>query len=136
MRGACRSTARCAVASITTTRDGMTAGARVRINAQLASSVSLAWDTVTLPEGISYQTTLASLRVDASFFARMFLNVFTQYNNVTGQLSSNVRFDFIHHPLSDVYVVVNDTRVVEPFQTATAPSSRAVIVKLTHLFSF
>jgi hypothetical protein len=118
------------------TRDGITAGTRVRLNAQLASTVSVAWDTVTLPEGIAYQTKLASVRVDASFSTRMFLNVFTQYNSVTGQLSSNVRFDFIHHPLSDVYVVVNDTRIVDPFQPSAALSTRAVIVKLTHLFSF
>ena len=88
-----------------------------------------------LPEGISYRTTLAALRVDASFSTRMFLNGFVQYNSVTRQISSNVRFDFIHHPLSDIYVVLNDTHMVEPAVSA-ATDSRAVIVKVTHLFSF
>jgi hypothetical protein len=27
---------------------------------------------------------------------------FVQYNNVTRQISSNIRFDFIHRPLSDI----------------------------------
>jgi hypothetical protein len=42
-----------------------------------------------------------------------------------------VRFDFIHHPLSDLFVVYNETR---PAGSATAVSVR--VVKLTHLLSF
>ena len=117
------------------TRDGVTAGGRVRINEKLASTLSVAWDSVALPEGISYRTTLASLRVDASFSTRMFLNGFVQYNSVTRQVSSNVRFDFIHHPLSDIYVVLNDTHAVDT-PVAVATDTRAIIVKVTHLFSF
>ena len=95
----------------------------------------MTWDTVALPEGISYRTTLASLRVDASFSTRMFLNGFVQYNSVTRQVSSNIRFDFIHRPLSDVYVVLNDTHVVDPVVPGVT-DTRAVIVKVTRLFSF
>jgi hypothetical protein len=29
---------------------------------------------------------------------------------VTRQVSTNVRYDFIHHPLSNLFVVYNDTR--------------------------
>jgi hypothetical protein len=75
------------------------------------------------------------LRVDASFSTRMFLNGFVQYNSVTRQVSSNVRLDFIHHPLSDIYVVLNDTHAVDaPVTVAT--DTRAIIVNVTHLFSF
>ena len=118
------------------TRDGVTVGGRVRLNEQLASTVSMSRDAVTLPEGISYQTTLASLRIDASLSTRIFLNAFVQYNSVTGHVSSNVRFQFIHHPLSDLYVVLNDSRIVDSLNAAAAPPSRAVSVKVTHLFSF
>jgi hypothetical protein len=67
----------------------------------------------------------------------MFLNAFIQYNSVTRQLASNIRYQFIHHPLSDVFLVYNDTR----FGTTTAlptavPPSRALILKMTHLVSF
>jgi hypothetical protein len=118
-------------------RDGVTAGGRLRINERVASTVSVARDTVALPEGISYHTTLASVRLDASFSTRMFLNGFAQYNNVTRQISSNIRFDFIHHPLSDIYVVVNDTRFIDAERPVAAPpATRAVVVKMTHLFSF
>jgi hypothetical protein len=62
----------------------------------------------------------------------MFLNAFVQYNGLTRDVSSNVRFDFIHHPLSDLFVVYNETR---PFDDGVL-SSRSVAVKLTHLLSF
>jgi len=67
----------------------------------------------------------------------MFLNAFIQYNSVTHQWLSNIRYDFIHHPLSDIYLVYNDTRfqnVLTP--TAAQVPSRAFILKVTHLLSF
>jgi hypothetical protein len=91
---------------------------------------------VVLPEAVSYQTKLASVRVDTSVSTRVFLNVFVQYSSVTGQVSSNVRFQFIHHPLSDIYVVLNDSRTVDFLDPVATPSARFVTVKVTHLFSF
>lgn len=56
----------------------------------------------------------------------------SNFNADTHQLSSNIRFDLIHHPLSDLYLVYNDTR-----DTITGRvRERAFIVKLTNLFSF
>ena len=47
----------------------------------------------------AFDTTLMSLRVDGSLSTRMFLNAYVQYNGVTRQVFSNIRYDFIHHPL-------------------------------------
>ena len=61
----------------------------------------------------------------------------TLIDSVTHQVLSNIRYDFIHHPLSDVFVVYNDTRfqnVLTP--TAAQLPSRALILKVTHLLSF
>ena len=67
----------------------------------------------------------------------MFLNAFIQYNSVTRQLASNIRYQFIHHPLSDLFLVYNDTRFRDSGPAGLAqPPSRAVILKLTHLLSF
>ena len=82
---------------------------------------------------MTFDTTLVSLRVDGSFSTRMFLNAFVQYNSVTKQVLTNVRYDFIHHPLSDLYVVFNETRSTGG---GSLPPSRSLVVKLTHLFSF
>jgi hypothetical protein len=90
-------------------RSGVTGGVRARFSPKLAATLSVSRDQVRAG-GASFGTTLASVRIDGSFSTRMFLNAFFQYNSVTRQLSSNVRYDFIHHPLSDLYIVYNDTR--------------------------
>jgi len=119
------------------TRAGVTAGGRVRVSARLATTLSVSRDVIDLPAGVTFNTTLASLRVDASFSTRMFLNAFIQYNSVTRQLASNIRYQFIHHPLSDLFLVYNDTRFRDSGPAGLAqPPSRAVILKLTHLLSF
>ena len=113
------------------TRRGYTAGARVRVNSNLATTLSVSRDMVDLP-GTSFQTTLATLRVDTSFSTRMFLNAFIQYNSVTHQVLSNIRYDFIHHPLSDIFITYNETRDQDGIQVP----SRQLALKVTHLLSF
>jgi len=53
-------------------------------------------------------------------------------NADTHQVSSNLRFNFTHHPLSDIYVVYNDRRDT----TGGELAERALIVKVTNLFNF
>ena len=113
------------------TRDGVSGGVRVRVNAKVAATATMSRDLVKLA-GRSFTSDLLQLRLDTSFSTRMFLNAFVQYNGLTRDVSSNVRFDFIHHPLSDLYVVYNETR---PFDLGVVPS-RSVAVKLTHLLGF
>lgn len=115
----------------TGSRRGYTAGARVRFSPQLATTLSFSRDMVDLP-GTSFHTDLASLRIDVSFSTRMFLNAFIQYNSVTHQVLSNVRYDFIHHPLSDIFITYNETRDSNGIQVP----SRQLAVKLTHLLNF
>jgi hypothetical protein len=119
------------------TRTGFTAGSRVRFSTRLATTISVSRDVIELPDGVTFDTNLASVRVDASFSTRMFLNAFVQYNSVTRQVSSNIRYQFIHHPLSDIFLVYNDTRFTDTGPGgASVPPSRALILKVTHLFSF
>jgi len=113
-------------------RTGATGGARVRFNAYLATTASVSRDWVDAG-GTAFSTTLASLRIDGSFSTRMFLSAFVQYNSVTKQVSSNIRYDFIHHPLSDLYIVYNDTRGTSGLGL---PPTRSLTVKVTQLFSF
>jgi hypothetical protein len=67
-----------------------------------------------------------------AFTPRAFVNAFIQYNADTHLVSSNLRFDLIHRPLSDLYIVYNDTRDTLGAQLR----ERAFIVKLTNLFDF
>jgi hypothetical protein len=113
------------------TRDGVSGGVRVRVNTKVATSATMSRDVVKLA-GQSFTSDLLQLRLDTSFSTRMFLNAFVQYNGLTRDVSSNVRFDFIHHPLSDLFIVYNETR---PFDDGVL-TSRSVAVKVTHLLSF
>ena len=76
-------------------------------------------------------TDLLSTRILYSFNTNMFLKALLQYNSRDGFVASNVRFNFIHNPLSDLYVVYNESRT--PLGDVI---DRALILKLTYLFSF
>jgi hypothetical protein len=112
-------------------QQGFTAGGRLRFHAKLATTVHFSRNMVDLP-GVTFDTNLLSLRVDGSFTTRMFLNAFIQYNSVNREVLSNVRFNFMHHPLSDLFIVYDETRS----SNGTLPPSRALTLKLTHLLSF
>jgi hypothetical protein len=77
------------------------------------------------------RTDLTGMRFVYAFTPRAFLNAFVQYNSSTGQISSNIRFNLIHRPLSDLFIVYNDTR-----DTTGVVVDRALIVKFTNLFDF
>ena len=103
-------------------------GLRWRLNAHVAVSTTLSRNVVTLPEG-SFTGDLVGLRVDWSFTPRMFLNTFVQYNGESDTWLSNVRYNLIHRPLSDIYVVWNETH-------APGIAGRALLLKYTHLIAF
>jgi hypothetical protein len=109
-------------------RKYVTGGLRVRFNEHIAVSGSYERNSVDLTEG-SFVTNLGTVNLDWSFTPRMFLNAFVQYNSDTDAWLSNIRFNLIHRPLSDVFIVWNETR-------QSGLTLRSVIVKYTHMFSF
>ena len=97
---------------------------------RLATQLNYQKSDVHLREG-SFTTHLASLRTDYSFNPKISLSALIQYNSDTHQVSSNIRFRFIHHPLSDFYVVYNDQH-----DTDLHRSDRSLTLKYTHLLNF
>ena len=75
---------------------------------------------------------LATLRVDYTFSPRMTIRSLTQYNTSTNEISNNIRFNLIHHPLSDFFIVYNE----QQYTDGRVAAGRGVVVKYTHLFSF
>lgn len=105
--------------------------ARLKPNQHMNVSVNYDRNDVTLPNG-SFATNLVGTRFLYAFSPRAFFNAFIQYNADTHLVSSNIRFNFTHHPLSDIYLVYNDTR-----DTAAGHLvGRSFIIKCTNLFSF
>ncbi len=90
------------------------------------------WDHADLSlRTYDFSTELVSTRVAYSFTTNMFLNALIQYSSREGLIASNIRFNLIHRPLSDLFLVYNEQRSPEGHVL-----DRALITKLTYLFSF
>ena len=103
-------------------------GLRFRLNEHVAASANITRNIISLPQG-RFAANLERFRLDWSFTPRMFLNAFVQYNGEADSWLSNIRFNFIHRPLSDIYIVWNETR-------APGDTRRALMLKYTHLIAF
>ena len=82
--------------------------------------------------GGSFTTNLLGTRVLYAVSSKMFFNAFLQYNTDSNQLSTNIRFNIIHHPLSDLFIVYTDRRDT----LSNRIIDRAFVVKFTQLFNF
>jgi hypothetical protein len=102
----------------------------VKPNHHLSLTFNYQRDAVDLPPG-RFTANLLGTRMRYAFSPRALLAAFFQYNSTTRQVSSNVRFNLIHRPLSDLFVVYNDLR-----DTSGRPLQRAIILKLTNLVDF
>ena len=94
------------------------------------SQVTWTHNDITLPSG-DFVTDLVNTRLQYSFNTRMFLNALIQYNSELKEISSNIRFNLIHKPLSDLFLIYNERR-----STTGEVMDRAFIGKLTYVFSF
>ncbi len=86
---------------------------------------------LTVPQ-TSFVSRLATLRTGYSFSSNMFLDSLVQYRTDVKQFSANVRFNLIHRPLSDFFIVYNESQFTDTSQTA----GRGIIVKYTQMFAF
>jgi hypothetical protein len=106
-------------------------GPTVRLSSRVNTGVSWSRNVIALRTG-AFTTDLITGRVNYSFSTRMFVNALLQYNTDAGQWSSNVRFNIIHRPLSDFFLVYNDRRDT----VSGALADRALIAKVTYLMAF
>ena len=98
--------------------------------AHFRTEVSWSQDKVNLPSG-DFDTDLVTSRVNYSFNPTMFLDALIQYNSDLKEIASNIRFNFIHKPLSDFFLVYNERR-----SSTGDVLDRALVAKLTYVFSF
>lgn len=82
--------------------------------------------------GQEFDANLYSARFKLANSTRSFLSGSVQYNETTGQLLTNVRFNWIHAPLSDVFIVLTERRDTVGNQVI----DRLLSLKFTKLFSF
>jgi len=77
-------------------------------------------------------TNLARFRVNASPSTRLSASAFVQYNGLADELVTSVRLRFIHAPLSDAYVVIEERRST---RDAFSPV-QSVALKVTRQLAF
>jgi hypothetical protein len=106
-------------------------GFRFHPSAHISLETNILRNQVQIPSG-SYGMNLMLWRVNYSFTTRMFLDALIQYNSLTGQVNSNIRFNLIHHPLSDLFIVYNDNRDRHSGDLI----NRVLSIKFTQLFDF
>jgi hypothetical protein len=105
-----------------------TIGPSFRLNNKFNTTLTYTHNNISLPDG-HYKTNLLSTRVNYSFSTTVFLNALIQYNSDTRQWSSNIRFNVIHRPLSDFFLVYNERR-----NSLTGDLlDRALIAKVTYM---
>ncbi len=106
-------------------------GPTFRPNEKFNASVTMQLNEISLPTA-SYLSTLTTSRVNYNFNTKVFMNALLQYNTDSHQLSSNIRFNIIHRPLSDFFFVYNEHR--DEFSGLL--QDRSLIAKMTYMVAF
>ena len=112
-------------------RRAYTFGPSLRLNENFNASLNLQINDIELSTG-AFVSKLLTTRVNYNFNTKMFVNALLQYNTDSRQWSSNLRFNIIHRPLSDFFLVYNERRDERTGDLL----DRAVIAKMTYLMAF
>ena len=106
-------------------------GTAIRLAGRFNASISESRNQIRLAAG-AYTTDLITARVEYGFSTTAFVNALVQYNTDAREWSSNVRFNVIHRPLSDIYLVFNERRDTQTGNLI----DRAFVAKMTYMVAF
>jgi hypothetical protein len=117
------------------TQQTIKGGVVYRPSYRLTFDIALQRSDITLPQPMhDFVTNLVTSRIGYAFNTRTFLDTLLQYNTDLKQFSANIRFDLIHRPLSDLFVVYNEQQLTN--QPTPVNAGRGLIVKYTHMLAF
>ena len=89
-------------------------------------------NVIDLPDQAETTADVYGANLDVFFSVRVLTSAFVQYNAASEEFVTNLRFRWIHAPLSDLYVVLTERR-----STATERVlERFVTVKFSKLLAF
>ena len=116
------------------TQRSFSGGLTLRPSYKFRSTVSLQRTSADLDEpDASFVKTFWTARTNYSFNRNMFVDALVQYDPASKLLNSNIRFNLIHHPLSDLFLVWNEQR----FETGEGiRPGRSLTLKLTQMLAF
>ena len=113
------------------TRRSVTLGGSWRPSRHFALELGAERNEIDLP-GDSFTADVFGARVELAGSTRLFLSAFFQYNTASEDRVLNLRFNFIHSPLSDFFLVYSERRNGGSSQLL----ERSFAIKATKLFSF
>jgi hypothetical protein len=106
-------------------------GAALRLGGRLNAAITESRNQIQLQAG-SYTTDLITARIEYGFSTVAFANALIQYNTDAREWTSNLRFNVIHHRLSDFFLVFNERRD----STTGGLLDRALVAKVTQMVAF
>ena len=86
--------------------------------------------------GESFDANLFGTRLRYSHNTKTFFSAFVQFNQASDELVSNLRFNFIHSPLSDIFLVYQERRDLNSAPDEDSVLDRILTLKVTKLFAF
>ena len=114
--------------------DRRSVGGSVRwlVNNRTAINASADVNRLEMPQG-TFTTSVYSGRLKYAFSTRAFLTLNVQYNQDVDQMVTYARFNVIHGPLSDFFLVLTERRQLG---SRGGVLERAVTAKVTKLLGF
>jgi hypothetical protein len=112
-------------------RRSLTLGGSWRPSRHFAVDLRAQRNEIFLP-GNEFSADVFGARLDLAGSTRFFVSAFLQYNSASDEVVSNVRLNFIHSPLSDLFLVYSERRDVEDDLLL----ERSLAIKVTKLLSF
>jgi hypothetical protein len=112
-------------------RRSVSLGGNWRPSQYFALNLGVERNKIDLP-GNSFMADVFGVRVDLAASTRLFLSGFFQYNAASEDAVTNLRLNFIHSPLSDLFLVYSERRNGGSGQLL----ERSLALKVTKLFSF
>ena len=106
-------------------------GFNFRISRHLQTQTSWVYNNVELPQG-AFDVGLYSQIVNMTFTPNLRLNTILQYNDLSGDLGTNIRLHWIYRPGSDLFVVYNENWMAEDLRHRQS-THRQIAVKFTYL---
>lgn len=103
-----------------------------RVGSRLLLDLSVNHNAIDLPGQPSTTADVYGAKLDVFFSTSLYTSAFVQYNEAEGEFVTNLRFRWIHAPLSDLYLVLTERRDTG----AGVVLDRFVTVKATKLLAF
>ena len=97
---------------------------------QISFTAGYTRNQVDVPGG-AFNADISTLRATYSYSTRLSTNVLVQYNSFEKAFSTNVRFNFIHRPGSDFFIVFTENRGAD--RRVWSLSDRGMVMKITYL---